>query len=155
MNARSSLRRSTVTNPFRWARALVVFQPYHTYACLTVVPSSVPPFLLFFFACPLALFQDDPRSRFSPFYPNPFFIIARVPMMQQANVAIGDEWSMKVSLPPVSFGVGRPVRAEMVDAINLALDEDVKYEIPKNYLRGEGDSELSRTYMCVSRDNRW
>lgn len=57
-------------------------------------------------------------------------------------MAIGDEWSMKVSLPPVSFGVGRPVRAEMVDAVNLALDKDVKYEIPKNYLRGEGDSEF-------------
>lgn len=59
----------------------------------------------------------------------------------QANVVIGDEWSMKVALPPVSFGVGRPVRAEMVDAVNLALDKDIKYEIPENYLRGEGDSE--------------
>lgn len=49
---------------------------------------------------------------------------------------------MKVDLPPVSFGVGRPVRPEMVDAVNLALDEDVKYEIPDNYLQGEGDSEF-------------
>lgn len=49
---------------------------------------------------------------------------------------------MKVSLPQVSFGVGRPVRPEMVDAVNLALDEDIKYELPKNYLRGEGDSEF-------------
>eukprot|EP00903_Cladosiphon_okamuranus_P009961 g9449.t1 len=67
-----------------------------------------------------------------------------IPTLQgQANVAIGDEWGMKVSLPPVSFGVGRPVRPEMVDAINLALDEDIKYEMPKNYLKGEGDTYFS------------
>lgn len=66
-------------------------------------------------------------------------------------MAIGDEWSMKVSLPPVSFGVGRPVRPEMVDAVNLALDEDVKYEMPKNYLRGEGDSEFTWMYVFTAR----
>lgn len=64
----------------------------------------------------------------------------------QADVAIGDEWTMKVDLPPVSFGVGRPVREEMVEDINEALDYDVNYEIPDNYLRGEGDSE----YYCDS-----
>ncbi|CAN0000956.1 unnamed protein product [Ectocarpus sp. 4 AP-2014] len=61
----------------------------------------------------------------------------------QAELAIGDEWSMKVALPPVSFGVGRPVREEMVADVNEALDEDVKYEMPKNYLRGEGDTYFS------------
>lgn len=54
---------------------------------------------------------------------------------------MGNEWSMKVALPPVSFGVDRPVREEMVDAVNDALDKDINYEIPGNYLRGEGDSE--------------
>lgn len=63
-------------------------------------------------------------------------------------MAIGNEWSMKVALPPVSFGVGRPVREEMVADVNEALDEDVKYEIPKNYLRGEGDSEFAATRQC-------
>ena len=58
---------------------------------------------------------------------------------------IGDEWSLTVDLPPVSFGVGRPVREEMVADINEALDTDVGYEIRANYLRGEGDSE------CLSR----
>lgn len=60
-------------------------------------------------------------------------------------MVIGDEWSLKVDLPPVSFGVGRPVREEMVADINDALDKDIGYEIPANYLRGEGDSE------CLSR----
>ncbi len=49
---------------------------------------------------------------------------------------------MKVTLPPVSFGVGRPVREEMVEDINEALDKDVHYEIPANYMKGEGDSEF-------------
>lgn len=45
-------------------------------------------------------------------------------------------------LPPVSFGVGRPVREEMVEDINEALDHDVQYELPENYMKGQGDSEL-------------
>ena len=61
---------------------------------------------------------------------------------EQADVVIGDEWSLEVDLPPVSFGVGRPVREEMVADINNALDTDVGYEIPANYLKGEGDSEF-------------
>lgn len=60
----------------------------------------------------------------------------------QAEVAIGNEWSMTVELPPVSFGVGRPVRPEMVDDISTALDHDVMFEIPENYRKGQGDSEL-------------
>lgn len=60
----------------------------------------------------------------------------------QAEVAIGNEWNMTVELPPVSFGVGRPVRPEMVDDINTALDHDVMFEIPENYRKGQGDSEL-------------
>lgn len=63
-------------------------------------------------------------------------------------MAIGNEWSMKVALPPVSFGVGRPVREEMVADVNEALDEDVKYEMPTNYLRGEGDSKFAATRQC-------
>lgn len=62
--------------------------------------------------------------------------------MRQAEVAIGNEWSMTVELPPVSFGVGRPVREEMVDDINTALDHDVNFEIPENYRKGQGDSEF-------------
>lgn len=48
-----------------------------------------------------------------------------------------------MDLSPVSFGVGRPVREEMVDDIHAALDHDVKYEIPANYLKGEGDSKYA------------
>lgn len=54
---------------------------------------------------------------------------------------------MKVTLPPVSFGVGRPVREEMVEEINKALDKDVQYEMPKNYMRGEGDSEFVAPFL--------
>lgn len=50
---------------------------------------------------------------------------------------------MTIELPPVSFGVGRPVRPEMVDDIHEALDTDIDYEMPPNYLKGEGDSESS------------
>lgn len=54
---------------------------------------------------------------------------------------------MKVVLPPVSFGVGRPVRNEMVDDINEALDSDVNFQIPENYLKGQGDSESRKINM--------
>lgn len=63
--------------------------------------------------------------------------------LAQAEVVVGNEWRLEVDLPSVSFGVERPVREEMVDDINRALDKDVEYQLPDNYLRGEGDSEYN------------
>lgn len=83
---------------------------------------------------------------------DPYLHLSAVPTPcgTQADLAIGDEWTMKVDLPPVSFGVGRPVRDEMVDDINEALDYDVNYELPDNYLRGEGDSECHDMIVTCS-----
>ncbi|CAM9528344.1 unnamed protein product, partial [Choristocarpus tenellus] len=60
----------------------------------------------------------------------------------QARLVIANFWEMELELFPVSFGVERPVREEMRDAVNSALDADLGFEIPENYLRGEGDSEF-------------
>lgn len=116
------------------ARAVLVLQRHHTPWI------HVPPHLVIFFAFYKRV--GPPPSTHAHHLPLSTASVARARAWAQANLAVGDEWSMKVALPPVSFGVGRPVRAEMVDAVNVALDQDVKYEIPENYLRGEGDSEL-------------
>ena len=44
---------------------------------------------------------------------------------------------------PVSFGVSEDPRAEMLDDIKAAINEDISYRIPHNYMHGAGDTYFS------------
>ncbi len=62
-----------------------------------------------------------------------------------AQLVQGDRWEMHINLPPLSHGIddSLAMRTEMLDDIHSALDVDLNFEIPANYLVGAGDTYFS------------
>ncbi len=62
-----------------------------------------------------------------------------------AKLLKGDRWEMELNLPPLSHGIddSRVQHTEMLDDLHSALDVDVKFNIPANYLIGAGDTYFS------------
>lgn len=52
----------------------------------------------------------------------------------------GNRWSLFEHLHRVSFSAPRSPRPEMLDDIRDALDTDIDYELPINYMKGAGDT---------------
>lgn len=61
----------------------------------------------------------------------------------QACPAIGGVWSMLEHLHRASLQANRVPRTEMIPAIQEALQSDIKYELPPNYVIGAGDTYFS------------
>jgi len=59
---------------------------------------------------------------------------------------VGSTWSLVEHLHRTSFYATRPPRKEMLGAIQSALKEDIKYELPQNYQDGAGDTYFSGTF---------
>ncbi len=62
---------------------------------------------------------------------------------------VGSTWSLVEHLHRTSFYAARPPRKEMRGAIQSALKNDIKYELPQNYQDGAGDTYFSGTF-CAS-----
>ncbi len=62
-----------------------------------------------------------------------------------AQLLKGDRWEMHIKLPPLSHGIDDSLlmRTEMLDDIHSALDVDLNFNIPANYLLGAGDTYFS------------
>ncbi len=62
-----------------------------------------------------------------------------------ARLVKGDRWEMNIKLPPLSHGIDsqRLIRTEMLDDLHSALDVDLEFNIPANYLIGAGDTYFS------------
>jgi hypothetical protein len=56
---------------------------------------------------------------------------------------LGSQWSMLEHLHRINFTVPRPIREEMRDDLAASLKQDLKFQIPQNYLNGAGDSYFS------------
>jgi endoglucanase Acf2 len=55
----------------------------------------------------------------------------------------GGHWSLIEHLHRVSFYAPRAPRSEMLGAIRAALQKDIHYSLPDNYMRGAGDTYFS------------
>ena len=56
---------------------------------------------------------------------------------------LGGQWSLVEHLHRTSFHASSSPRLEMIPDIKKALDEDLEYLIPENYMRGAGDTYFS------------
>eukprot|EP01038_Epipyxis_sp_PR26KG_P009986 gene9986-13436_t len=56
---------------------------------------------------------------------------------------LGGSWSLVEHLHRASFSATLAPRDEMLDDIHAALEVDLKYEIPNNYMKGAGDTYFS------------
>lgn len=56
---------------------------------------------------------------------------------------MGASWSLVEHLHRTSFSAPRAPRSEMVSVIQAALQKDIHYELPANYMAGQGDTYFS------------
>ena len=61
---------------------------------------------------------------------------------------IGGSWSLVDELYDVSFYAPRPVKEEMIPALQEALRSDIGYQLPWNYQKGAGDTYFSGKMMA-------
>ena len=60
-----------------------------------------------------------------------------------ACLVVGNVWSMVEHLHPIDFLFQQEPRKEMLSDIRKALQTDIKFQLPVNYMRGAGDTYFS------------
>jgi endo-1,3(4)-beta-glucanase len=61
----------------------------------------------------------------------------------EACPILGKSWSLVDRAIPVSFGAAEKIHPSAKEALHKALRKDLKFELPKNYARGQGDTYFS------------
>mmetsp|Transcript_31779 Transcript_31779/g.30301 ORF Transcript_31779/g.30301 Transcript_31779/m.30301 type:complete len:1026 (+) Transcript_31779:155-3232(+) len=101
---------------------------------------GIPPVELLMFAIPHQQERMLPTGTSS----NTVHQIGCTPTLHGSACPVsGGHWSMLEHLHKVSFTADRTSRPEMIEDIQSALQTDIMYEIPGNYMRGAGDTYFS------------
>jgi len=66
-----------------------------------------------------------------------------------ACLLAGSKWNMVEHLPQIDFRAPRPPAPWVLPALAKSVEEDLKYQIPKFYRKGAGDTYFSGKSQCL------